>query len=120
MRRSELKRRTRLKNGPPPERRTPIRKRNRKRAEKRREAAFGTKADWIRGLPCVCCGLPAPSDPHHVISRGAGGDSRHLVPLSRICHTELHTVGRTTFERRRGLNLTDAAEKLHEQWRLEQ
>ena len=63
-------------------------------------------ADWafrrhIKTLPCMisndkCC---QGVDPHHVKTRGAGGvDKANIVPLCRIHHTELHTIGRITFE----------------------
>jgi hypothetical protein len=52
---------------------------------------------------CVCCGKPA--DLHHVDSVGAHGGNRatinHLglqcLPLCRVHHTELHTMGNKDF-----------------------
>lgn len=54
--------------------------------------------DQIRNKPCLVCAR-MPSDPHHVKSRKSGGhDEEHnLAPLCRICHTEIHKLGLTTF-----------------------
>jgi 5-methylcytosine-specific restriction endonuclease McrA len=41
---------------------------------------------WIRTRECVVCGAPAPSEPHHVISRGAGGSDHFAIPVCRGCH----------------------------------
>lgn len=61
--------------------------------------------EYIREQWCCCCGTPG-SDPHHVKTRGAGGqDEKNLVPLCRICHTTVHTRGRVTFERMMGVSL---------------
>lgn len=47
--------------------------------------------EFIRGLPCLLCNTPGPSDPHHERSAQVGGDGGtalkpsdvYLVPL---CH----------------------------------
>ena len=76
-----------------------IRRRNEERLSKQRERDFGELAEYVRGLSCAACGYPAPSDPAHVRSRGAGGHARlpngdgNLLPLCRICHTEQHSGG---------------------------
>jgi hypothetical protein len=44
-------------------------------------------------------------DPHHLVTRGAGGTDLTLVPLCRLHHQELHTVGVETFQQRHGVNL---------------
>jgi hypothetical protein len=52
---------------------------------------------------CVCCGKPA--DLHHVDSVGAHGGNRDRInhiglqclPLCRVHHTELHTMGNKSF-----------------------
>ena len=54
---------------------------------------------WIRGLPCAWCDAPAPSDPHHYPTRGAGGGDHETVPLCRGCHERWHshaTLGHMT------------------------
>ena len=78
-------------------------------------------ADWdyrnyIKSLSCLvsnskCC---MGCDPHHVRSKGAGGlDKSNLVPLCRIHHTELHAIGRMTFEDKYALgNLRTRAEQI--------
>ena len=82
--------RTPLKAGKPPARKTPLKGRNSKRAAKRYREAFGGHADTIRGLPCDLCAAPAPSDPHHVRTRAAGGTAKDLIPVCRTCHTRIH------------------------------
>jgi 5-methylcytosine-specific restriction endonuclease McrA len=46
--------------------------------------------------PCVVCAR-FEADPHHLISRGAGGHDLewNLMPLSRDCHTMVHKIGLT-------------------------
>ena len=50
--------------------------------------------DVIRSISCICC-LATPSQPHHVKSRGAGGDdvAINLLPLCALCHYEIHKRG---------------------------
>jgi hypothetical protein len=80
---------------------------------------FGPFAEYIREQWCCCCGAPG-SDPHHVKSRGAGGqDENNLVPLCRTCHTSVHTRGRATFEKFLGFSLTDLATEYWERYNEE-
>lgn len=55
--------------------------------------------DLIRSLPCAVCSHSPPSDPHHIKTRGAGGDDslENLLSLCRPHHVEIHTIGRKTF-----------------------
>lgn len=47
---------------------------------------------YVRSKPCMFCGADAPSDPHHVGSRGMGQktDDLRCVPLCRRCHDAYH------------------------------
>jgi hypothetical protein len=57
----------------------------------------------IREKPCcVCFGV---AEPHHLVTRGAGGSDYHTVPLCREHHSELHRLGLLAFEGRYRLNL---------------
>lgn len=49
----------------------------------------------VRKLSCLACGN-WPCDPHHVKSKGAGGDdiSENLMPLCRMHHVEIHSIGK--------------------------
>ncbi len=51
--------------------------------------------DWIRTLPCLLCGKPGPSDPHHTASGGMGltGSDYSAIPVCRVHHTEIHNTG---------------------------
>ena len=52
--------------------------------------------NWIRDQPCINCGAPEPSDPHHIKGVGhfSGGGltapDSHAMPLCRGCHEALH------------------------------
>lgn len=95
-------------------RRTPLAKVNNKRKRKLYAKNFGDYADLIRQMPCVVCGR-FDCEPHHVKSRGAGGDKSSLVPLDRRCHIMFHAMGKESFERRFMIDLeSEAALLWHE------
>lgn len=117
-------------------RKKPMLSRNNARLKKRRAAQFGEQAAVSRVLPCCVCmpGLFAAgnlaetieraredgvrrSDPHHTLSRGAGGVDEHCVPLCRRHHNELDSPwsGPKTFEATHDINLRQLAAALHEQ-----
>lgn len=56
---------------------------------------------FARERPCCVCLSPAPSDPCHIKSRGAGGPDtfKNLVSMCRKCHREQHQKGIITFYR---------------------
>lgn len=79
---------------------------NRERRALRRAAAFGDCARMARLLPCAVCLRAAPSDPAHVVSRGAGGlDAGNVWPACRRHHDQQHAIGVRAFEKRHGLSL---------------
>lgn len=49
--------------------------------------------DACRRPTCEICGRPAGGEPHHIITRGAGGPDipENLIQLCRVCHTKAHT-----------------------------
>lgn len=117
-----------MKRSGPIKRRTPLKRRNAKRAKARRARDFGELADYVRTLGCLVCNA-RPVDPAHVRSRGAGGhawiDAPHvgylgplaprvgnLVPLCRTHHREQHDHGIRTFEERHGLDLAEEAARI--------
>jgi hypothetical protein len=54
---------------------------------------------YIHAMPCAECGVEGYSEAAHVISRGAGGEAKHLVPL---CRNRFDIVGcHPTFDERR-------------------
>lgn len=116
LKRSRLTRKAWLKRGPGPKRKTRLNPVNRKRKKKRHRDNFGPKAEWIRSLPCVCCGGRDRVEAAHARSRGAGGTSEHLVPLQHVCHRYQHQVGIKTFQSERGVDLMDEAARLHDEW----
>lgn len=65
-------------------RRTPLRPQSPKRvAYRRSEAGKAGLAHMLRvkGLPCVCCGAPPPSDAHHCRSGGMARDDFKTISL---------------------------------------
>lgn len=72
--------------------------------------------------PCLVCGR-GEADPHHLKSRGAGGDDVewNLIPLCRNCHTAIHKMGLTTFAKTQSVVkeflVKNGWELLNDQWR---
>jgi len=90
---------------------------SKRRAKVKADAAFAKHFHspehlaYVHSLPCLVCGT-LPVDAHHVRSKGAGGTWRDLVPLCRIHHSEYHTAGHVTFERRYDLDLVAIAARV--------
>jgi hypothetical protein len=124
-----------------PRKRSPVKKKNPARIKKRREEAFGNavngRAAFIRGCSCVLlvralkrggmidenpiatvirAGCNGPVEAAHTKSRGAGGKSKHLIPLCRAHHTEQHLLGIKTFAMKHGLDLKHEAELYETMW----
>ena len=105
MKRSRLNRYTRLQSGGSLKRGgylnryTRINPRNEERCDARREQDFGPLGDYVSERSCCRCSAPAPSDPAHVRSRGAGGRSHldngdgNIIPFCRGCHDLQHKEG---------------------------
>ncbi len=53
----------------------------------------------VRQQPCAACSAPPPSDPSHLISRGAGGPDTdwNVAPHCRECHNKWHQMGPRNF-----------------------
>lgn len=59
----------------------------------------GTYRDfWLAHHRCECCGKTSAA-PHHIRTRGAGGDDNplNLLALCTSCHTTIHQLGAKTF-----------------------
>lgn len=104
-------------------------RRNPKRAAKAYERNFGSRADWIRGQPCLVRGIAghvcktrtqaAHSKPRK--AGGRGGNRRDLVPLCAEAHAEAgeypgigrwEGTQRWAFETRYGLSLVEKAAEI--------
>lgn len=72
--------------------------------------------EYVRSHPCCACPRGLASEPHHLKSKGSGGDDYFCVPLCRYCHQEIETVGRQTFQDRKGINLWEVCAKLLVEW----
>ena len=79
-----------LKTGRPAKRpRKPIpRMSAKKRAHKAAERALGASdhMEWVKGLPCICCGAVAPSEAHHVTGDKMPRSDFRVIPLCYACH----------------------------------
>ena len=107
MKRTPLRRKTRLKAGKPPQSKTPLRKSNPERKKRvRGDEVYGDFHRWIKTQPCVfgyvdavhdCAG---PVTGHHIKSVGAGGkDYANEVPVCDRAHNVIHTHGISARER---------------------
>jgi len=77
---------------------------------------------FIRALPCLCCGKPAPSEcaPLRTHARlGLASSGRYLVPLcgpatiwADCCHSRKHYLGATRFWSRLGIEPRGVAFRL--------
>jgi hypothetical protein len=71
---------------------------------------------WIRQQPCDLTGV-TPADPHHVKTRGAGGDDvGNVIPLAHHLHEECHRIGILSFQRKRNVCLYSRARKYGQRW----
>lgn len=76
---------------------------------------------WVSDMPCMVCGSAPPSDPHHVVIPGNSGMGQKpsdfwCVPLCHEHHTELHSQGRDTFERKYQISLPFLVMKICQGW----
>lgn len=99
-------RKTALRPGKAPQRKTPIRERNPKRAAKKEQECFGPHAKYVRTLPCLLCG--GPSEAAHVRSVGAGGKAE--ANLVNLC-ADHHRLGKD--------NLHDGIETFQREWDID-
>lgn len=69
----------------------------RKAAKRKSKEEFWShpNVEAARNSRCVCCPRQPPSDPHHLISRGAGGgnEKNNVMGFCREHHTEIHKLG---------------------------
>ena len=61
--------------------------------------------DFIRLRPCLIEGAAAQA--HHTVPVGAGGSDYRTLPLCHRHHEELHRIGKTRFETRYRLDITE-------------
>lgn len=66
---------------------------------------------WVRSQPCIICGR-LPSDAHHIKSKAAYGSDYTTVCLCRGHHSEVHSLGRDTFQKLHTLSFKDEVIKL--------
>ena len=64
---------------------------------------------WIRRLPCLICGNPLHTAPHHIPERHHASlalktSDYRTIPLCTTHHCEYHDDGRDTFAGRHGID----------------
>lgn len=80
--------------------------------------------EYIKQQPCCVTGMmivnqdtgKTESDPHHTISKGAGGGDLSCVPLLHELHQECHSTGQETFQKKYEVNFKEVRLKLLEKW----
>jgi hypothetical protein len=53
----------------------------------------------VKGLPCVACGAPPPSEAHHCTGDKLPRDDLRTIPLCKPCHLLYHARKRSWVER---------------------
>lgn len=61
--------------------------------------------EFVRSMRCSihplgCPAMSGPVDPHHIVTRGAGGSDHYTIPMCRAMHDTLHSIGLEEFEDR--------------------
>lgn len=86
----------------------------------RRDDTDQAYGKWVRGRSCLLgasgrCYGPVEAD--HVKTRGSGGtDLGNLINLCTLHHTQRHTMGRHSFEKKYGVDLAQIAADLFAQY----
>jgi hypothetical protein len=62
---------------------------------------------WIRQQPSLVTESPPPNDAHHLWGTGKAGKNNDLmsVSMTRILHSEIHSIGHQTFEKKYNIDL---------------
>lgn len=83
-----LARRSRLRSGKPPARRTRIRPVNARRRGRAFARNFHSaeRVQAVQAMPCALSGQPGPCHNAHIRSRGAGGRWYDVIPLAPEVH----------------------------------
>lgn len=100
-------------------RNTPLAPVNRERRARLDREQYGDKAVWIRSQPCYVTGRQEDIVAAHVVSRGAGGKSEHLLPFHALVEADWHQLVDAKFLEKYGVSkqmCRDAAEFFEETW----
>ena len=78
---------------------------------------------WIRSLPCACCGVEPAGEAAHTGSDGGmslRSSDYSCVPLCTECHTQselaYHRLGKQAFELRHNVSLAELVKRLNRIW----
>ena len=128
----------------PPSQKKPIARSGIKRVNRKRRARNWARAyhseervEFVNAMPCCACGVIGYTENAHVPPKGEAGtgykaDAKWIVPLCGLrvergsgsiclrslgCHNVLHELGRASFEKSWGIDLTSLAATVQEEWR---
>lgn len=91
---------------------------NVERKRQREAEQFGPYAEWIRKKACIIgggCWTVVQAAHHH--GRGAGGKAEaNLFPCCAEHHSEFHTIGVLTWQRKYGIDLEALTAHLHREY----
>ena len=113
--------RTPVRPGAPPARKTRLQSRHRTKGGRN---SLPGKLTWLRTRPCLICGA-TPSEVHHDRKMGSRADDRRTVPLCQPYgkpghHREgpdsVQVLGRAGFEARHGISMDVETVRYHEEW----
>lgn len=65
----------------------------------------------VQRMRCLIC-FATPCENAHVISKGAGGTYKDIVPLCHKHHQEQHQIGILSFQKKYDIDLSDAAKRV--------
>lgn len=115
-----------LKRGPGPRRKSRVRAVNAKRRKQEHERAYGgpERLAFVKSLACIVAGRGedrcfGPIDVAHVVGGGAGrkSDARFTVPLCRGHHCEQHQYGVRHFSAKYAIDLAWTALAVEALWK---
>ena len=69
---------------------------------------------FVREHGCAICGQYA--NPHHLITRGAGGSDYMAIPLCDPHHIEIHRIGWMAFQEKHKIDLWQVCAKILQDW----
>jgi hypothetical protein len=106
-----------------------VKRRNVERQAKDFPRKYGSveRVAWVAARRCLVartmgaehCKGPAACDNAHVGNGGGSrkADAKHIVPLCRFHHAQLHNFGAETFQRGYEVSLADEAAKVDADWK---
>lgn len=69
---------------------------------------------YVRSNPCLVSNDKCSNaiHAHHSVTKGAGGSDYTAIPLCHICHHEIHSIGRFSFQEKYNINIETEIKRL--------